>query len=283
MIALLALGYIFFSGAWVYPLARYFNLVDAFSGREYVLLMGTDARDGEEVLRTDTMMLACLDTDQSALSLMSIPRDTRAYIPGHGYDKINCSIAWGGPETSMQAVSDLLEINVNHYALVDFQDFAKIIDILGGITMTVPEDMYHFDGEYTIDLPAGTYQMNGDQALQYVRYRTYAMGDIQRTENQRGFVRALYEQLMRSGNILKLPALISEINDCLETDLSWSELVSLSYVNFDNLQINTAVLKGNFAEISGVSYWQVDERKARIQAAEFFGEELKTHENVYFD
>ncbi|MCQ2559446.1 MAG: LCP family protein [Clostridia bacterium] len=229
------------------------------------------------------MMLACLDTDQSTLSLMSIPRDTRAYIPGHGYDKINCSIAWGGPETSMQTVSDLLEVNVNHYALVDFQDFAEIIDILGGITMTVPEDMYHFDGEYTIDLPAGTYQMNGDQALQYVRYRTYAMGDIQRTENQRDFVRALYEQLMQSGNILKLPALISEINDCLETDLSWSELVSLSYVNFDNLQINTAVLKGNFAEISGVSYWQVDERNARIQAAEFFGEKLKTHENVYFD
>ncbi len=273
LLVLIALIYIVFSGNWVYSVIRSLNLVDAFSGREYILLMGTDAREGEKVLRTDTMILACLDTEQKTLNLMSIPRDTRVYIPNHGYNKINCSIAWGGFETTLQTVSDLLGIKVKHYALVDFQDFAEIIDILGGITLTVPNNMYHFDGDYTIDLPAGTYKMDGEQALQYVRYRTYALGDIQRTENQRDFLEALYFQLKQSGTVFKLPALISEISSCLTTDLSWSEMLALSYIDFTDFQINTTVLAGNFAEIKGVSYWQVDAKKVKNQAAEFFGED----------
>ena len=82
-----------------------------------VLLLGIDARRGETMARTDTIILASVDLKSKQMSLLSIPRDTRVNIPKHGWDKINSAAVYGGPQLTMKVVSDLLGIPVKHMSL----------------------------------------------------------------------------------------------------------------------------------------------------------------------
>jgi len=238
-----------------------------------VLLMGIDARGGEEMARSDTMILASIDPKTKQVALLSIPRDTRVSIPGHGYDRINTAVVYGGPELALRVVSDLTGVPVKYYVLTDFRGFKNIVDILGGVTLEVEQDMYHWDDEeggiYEINLKKGLQRLDGDKALQYVRYRDYDLGDIERTRHQQKFLAALAEEVLQPSTVPKLPKLIPEVYRWVKTNMGLSDLCTLAAAakNFGEGNILTQTLPGYPGEIDGVSYWLVDPSEARRVAA----------------
>lgn len=248
-----------------------------------VLLLGVDARDGETNTRTDTIILASVDPKSKQMSLLSIPRDTRVNIPGHGWDKINSASVYGGLDTTMEVVSDLLGIPVKYYVRADFSGFKNIVDELGGVTLDVEQNMYHYDpddgGAYTIDLKKGVQRLDGDKALQYVRYRDYAMGDIDRTAHQQKFLVALAKEMLQPSTILKLPSLVPEVNKYVKTNLSLSNMMTLAQAGkkLEDGSIVAQTLPGRPININGGSYWGVDPDEARQMVANLFKGETVTN------
>ncbi len=245
-----------------------------------VLLMGIDARQGETMARTDSMILASYDPKTKQVSLLSIPRDTRVAIPGHGMDKINSASVYGGPELSMKVVSSLLGVQVKYYVIANFSGFKDIVDTLGGVTLDVDQDMYHEDEEEDlgINLKKGVQRLNGDKALQYVRYRDYELGDIDRTKQQQKFLMALGKEMLQPSTIPKLPKLVTEINKYVKTNMGASDMVKMASAmkNSENYNMVAQTLPGRPIEIDGGSYWGVDPTEAKQAVAQLFRGEIVT-------
>ena len=130
----------------------------------YVLLMGSDARDGDTSSRTDTMMLARIDVVRNQITLVSIPRDTMVEIEGYGTQKINAAYTFGGAGGAVAAVSKLTGETISEAAVIRFDGVETLVDAIGGITVDVPVDVN--DPDYThLVLPAGPTEMDGHTAL----------------------------------------------------------------------------------------------------------------------
>ncbi len=261
---------------------KFFPLENPNGQRLNVLLLGIDARNGETMARTDTMILASVDTKSKQMSLLSIPRDTRVNIPKHGWDKINCAAELGGPEASMKVVSELLGIPVKYYVQANFNGFKNIVDALGGVTLDVDQDMNHEDetdgGVYEINLKKGVQRLDGDKALQYVRFRDYPMADIERTAHQQKFLVTLAKEMLQPGTILKLPSLVPEINKHVKTNLSVNDMVTLASAGkkLEDGNIVAQTLPGRPLDIGGDSYWGVDPAEAKQMVAKLFNGETVT-------
>lgn len=219
-----------------------------------VLLLGVDHRPGD-VGRADTIIVAFLDLKDKEVRLLSVPRDTFVYLPGRSSgDKINASYAYGGPEETAKAVGDLLGVDIVYYIETNFKGFEKIIDTLGGVTINVDRRMYHpAEG---INLHKGVQRLNGRDALAYVRYRDYPMGDIDRIKHQQAFLSALADQALQVRNIWKIPALVGELRGAVKTNLSTARLIELGNIfrGIDSSRVESYLLPGNPQYIKGISY-----------------------------
>lgn len=238
-----------------------------------IMVMGVDRRE-DDVGRSDTLLLATVDPEQKKAALLSIPRDTRVRIEGHGYDKINHAYAYGGHELSRETVEGLIGAKVDQYILIDTHAFERIIDALGGIDIEVEKSMYYEDpwdddGGLVIDIAPGEQHMDGSKAIQYVRYRD-SEGDIGRIKRQQKFIRAVVEKAATPSIIVKLPSIVKEINDAVETDLSLSRMVSLIGMVKEIREngIESAMLPGTPAYIDDVSYWIPNLKEVRPLLAE---------------
>lgn len=244
-----------------------------FKDRMNFLLMGIDAREGETNTRTDTIMLVSVDKKKNRIAMISLPRDTRVNIPGHGFDKINSANVYGGPQLVMETVSDLTGVKIDHYLMTNVRGFRDIVDALGGVTIDVEKRMYHYDPYdepdlRKIDLHPGVQRMDGNKALQYVRFRSDALGDVTRTERQQKFLKALAKEMMQPSTITKLPKLVPTINKYLETNLGLTQMITLAKAaqNLGNVEIVTQTMPGKFLNMNGASYWSVDPQQARLVA-----------------
>ncbi len=247
--------------------------------RTSVLLLGIDARDGESMSRTDSIIMASIDPKSKQIALLSIPRDTRVKIPGHGFDKLNSASVYGGPEMTTKVVSDLLGVPLKYYVLTDFSGFSGIVDILGGVTIDVDQDMYHPDDPgYTIDLSEGLQRLNGEKAIQYVRYRGYVSADIERTQHQQNFLMALAKEILQPATIPKLPKLAPEINKYVKTNLGLSDMVKLASTlkSIDDYNMVAQTLPGRNLDLAEGSYWGVDPAEAKQMVAKLFSGEVTT-------
>lgn len=261
------------------------SVVDSDEGKKLnVLLLGIDPRDGETMSRTDTIIVASMDTRTKQMALLSIPRDTRVNIPGHGWDKINSASVYGGPELTMRVVSDLLGTPMRYYVLVNFNGFKSIVDALGGVTLDVEENMYHEDDPgYGINLRAGVQRLDGAKAIQYVRYRGYVTGDIERTQHQQKFLMALGREMLQPGAILKLPALIPEVKRYVKTNLTIENMYQLATAakKLEGAKMVAQTLPGVPVNIGDGSYWGVDPNEARRVLAKLYnGETLEMVQNT---
>jgi len=204
-----------------------------------ILLMGVDARGVKkgEIPRSDTMLVASLDPVKKKISVFSILRDTYVPIPDHGEKRINTAIIYG-PNTAMQTVSDLLGIPIQYYVYTDFQGFIKLVDAVGGVDYEVEKDMVYktvADGpEYDIDLKKGYQHLDGNMALQYVRFRHDATSDFTRTERQRGFLKAVADKLISTTSIVKLPNILSQVTPYIETNMSVNDMWKLASVGYNS-------------------------------------------------
>ncbi|MGI6605502.1 MAG: LCP family protein [Peptococcia bacterium] len=227
-----------------------------------VLVMGVDQRENEPA-RSDTLVLACLDLDKKKVNLLSLPRDTRVDIPGKGVKrKINYAHAVGGAELAIKTVENFLKLPVHYYVETNFDGFSNAIDILGGITLNVEEEMYF--PEEGIDLDPGLQKLDGHDALSYVRWRGDGRGDIGRIERQQKFIQALSDQAMRLSTVWKLPQLIGELNKQVKTDMDLQKMIMLAnkFRDFQELEVNTYMVPGVPDDVNyGGSYWIADEKE----------------------
>ncbi|MEM7595038.1 MAG: LCP family protein, partial [Cyanobacteria bacterium P01_A01_bin.83] len=146
---------------------------------------------------SDSMLLLRFDPQAEKVSVLSIPRDTRVYINGHGVRKINHANEYGGPALTASVTSELLGgINIDRYVRVNVQGVEKLIDALGGVTVNVPKDMKYndFSQHLYIDLKKGIQHLDGDKAMQFLRYRYDNYGDISRVQRQQMLMRSAVEQ-----------------------------------------------------------------------------------------
>jgi len=237
-----------------------------------VMLMGVDEREGD-VGRSDTLMIATLDPKKGKAAILSIPRDTRVKIKGHGFDKINAAYAYGGHKLTQNTVEDLLGVDMEHYVLINVNAFTKIIDAIGGVDINVEKRMYYEDpwddnGGLVINLYPGQQHMDGKTAITYVRYRDEE-GDIGRITRQQKFMQAVMDKLTSPAIIPKIPSIISEVVDCIDTDLSIKQMIefmaALKEAQANGLQ--TEMLPGRPMYIGGISYWLPDLSKLRTTIA----------------
>jgi len=254
--------------------------------RTNILLLGVDARPGEEASRSDTMILVSVDPDLNKAAVVSIPRDTKVTIKG-ATEKICAANVLGGPELAVSTVEDLMNINIDYWVEMDFNGFEKIVDTLGGVTVTVPQRMYK--PSEGIDLQPGTKKLNGADALGFVRFRDYAMGDIDRTSQQQVFIKALAKEVLQPKTIPKLPKLIKDLNKYVETNMKVTDMLRIASwaPGFKTDAIVAQTLPGSFydqVDENGYllqSYWQVDKQQvARLLETMFEGDTVAVVQNT---
>lgn len=241
-----------------------------------IMIMGVDERD-DDVGRSDTLMIASIDPKKNQASLLSVPRDTRVKIKGHGFDKINAAYAYGHERLSQDTVEGLLGLNIDHYIIINTKSFAKIIDALGGIDIDVPKRMYYEDpwdddGGLLIDFRPGMQHMDGAKAITYVRYRDEE-GDLGRIRRQQDFVRACIDKLVSPAVIPKLPSIIHEIMDSIKTDLSFRQLLEFAGTLKESKRngLKTDMVPGRPLYINDISYWIPDLNQLRTTVADTLG------------
>jgi LCP family protein required for cell wall assembly len=198
----------------------------------YVLLLGDDHRPGQGRQRSDTMMLARVDTVKKNVLLLSIPRDTRIEIPGHGIGKINAAYAYGGPALAITAVKKLTGLPVNHFAEIDFQGLTDVVDSMGGLMIDVDREINdEYRAKYhngVAHISKGYQRLNGAQALTFVRSRAFPEGDFIRVMHQRQFLMALAKQAMSASQVAKLPAIMDAASQHMTTDMALPDLMAFA-------------------------------------------------------
>lgn len=236
--------------------------------RTNILLLGVDRRPGEDHSRSDVMILVSIDPDLRKVAVVSIPRDTKIDDLGLGIDKICAANYAFGPQMAVKVVEKILDTDVDYYVEMDFKGFKKIVDTLGGVTIDVPCRMYKPSED--IDLKPGRQHLNGRQALAFVRFRGYIQADIQRTAAQQQLIKALADQVMQARTIPKLPALIKQIGQYVDTDMEISDALRLASwaPGFDSDSVIAQTLPGNFYDVRDAngnlvaSYWLADEEES---------------------
>ena len=216
-----------------------------------ILLLGTDGDSTAaraDANRSDSILLVRTDPGRHRLAYLSIPRDLRVDIPGHGANKINAAFQLGGPSLTLKTVRALTGLHPNHVVMVDFDDFRTVIDALGGVEINVPKPILsnRFDCPYATEarcqqwqgwrFAKGKQKMNGKRALVYSRVRENRLdpsdNDFTRGERQQDVVEAMTDKLVSAGTFVRLPFIGGDLVQPLTTDLSSGQLLQLGWVRF---------------------------------------------------
>ncbi|MFC3041517.1 LCP family protein [Virgibacillus xinjiangensis] len=215
------------------------------------LLLGVDERDGDSG-RSDTMILLSANPNTDSMKMLSIPRDTYVNIPGRGMDKINHAYAFGGVALSVQTVEEAFDIPVHYYARVNMEGFQQGIDAIGGVT--VRNDMAFSQGG--TNFPEGEIQLNGQEALEYIRMRKNdPRGDLGRNERQRQVITAAMQQAASFSSIGKVDDILSILGSNVQTDMDMDTMQRL-FTDYRGALTNqeTLEISGNGQTINGVWY-----------------------------
>ncbi|BAM55068.1 membrane bound protein LytR [Synechocystis sp. PCC 6803] len=228
---------------------------------------------------TDTMVLIRLDPKEKSLVVLSIPRDTRVEIPGYsGARKINQANALGGPALAAMTVTDLLgDVPIDRYIRVNVQAVEKLIDALGGVDVYVPRDMKYQDDSQRlyINLKEGQQRLDGEKALQMLRFRYDALGDIGRIQRQQIVMRAVVEQALKPQTILRIPDIVKILQSNIDTNLNMEELVAIAgfSAQIPREDVKMLMLPGDFNGTgrTSISYWLPHQPKIQAMTEEYFG------------
>lgn len=240
----------------------------------YVLLVGSDQNPAvSTTARADTIIVASIDLIENSVFLLSIPRDSYVEIKGYGEDKINHAYAFGGIELLQDAVEQLLNVPIDYYAVVDFNGFEDIIDALGGVEIDVDKRMYYHTYDALIDIEAGLQRLNGEQALQYVRYRADQLGDITRVSRQQLLLKAIMTEFSENGGVGTLAQALPAVLKAVETDMGFVDMLRLGLFarNLSGDSLNSSTLPGGFMDKNHISYWRVDHDELQQLVEEHFG------------
>ncbi|MBP2654038.1 MAG: cell envelope-related transcriptional attenuator [Firmicutes bacterium] len=241
-----------------------------------ILVLGVDERK-DDAGRSDTTFLVTIDTASKKVTMLSIPRDSRLKIAGHGWDKFNHAYAFGGTKLSKSTLENLLGIPIDYTVSINLNGFVRLVDAIGGVTIDVEKRMRYVDpyddnGGLHIDLKPGVQRMDGKTAVEYVRYRDEE-GDIGRVARQQKFLKALTQEFTKPKILTKLPELVRVFAEMVKTDMPTREMVKLIPIVKEaaSAGLNTEMLNGTPVYIKGVSYWVPDIKDVRAKVAQMQG------------
>lgn len=235
-----------------------------------ILMLGVDEREGDRG-RSDTMIVLTVNPNLNSVKMLSIPRDTRTEIIGHGTtDKINHAYAFGGVEMSLDTVENLLDIPIDYYMQINMEGFSDIVDAVGGVTVQNDLD-FTYEG---VHFPEGEVTLNGERALKYSRMRYEdPRGDFGRQQRQRQIIQAVIKKGASLSSLTKYDEVFEALGNNVKTNLVFSEMVDIQK-NYKEAAKNMEQLtvSGTGTKIDSIYYLVLsDEEKQRIQT------ELKNH------
>jgi len=248
------------------PMPAPMPLVDQPGNVINILLLGSDRHSTESVGCTDVIVVVSVNPDLPSVALLSIPRDFYAWIPSHGFDKINTAYSYGerngypggGPGLLKATIEYNLGIRVHYYVRVGFDSFIKVVDTMGGVDVAVEcplsdtfPDPASPTGQTDVDWLPGIHHLNGKHALWYARSR-WSTSDFDRNRRQQQVLRGLYRQILTLDIIPKIPQLWGVLNETVVTDLGLDELLYLGTIGS---RLDMMNVKSRFVGKSVVRSW----------------------------
>ena len=222
-----------------------------------IMLFGADQYGNEGL--SDSMILLSIDNRHEKIKMTSFLRDTYISIPGHYASKLNAAYALGGAELSIATIESNYGIQIDRYAIVNFETFKEVVDIMGGVDIEITQDEIYYindqiaqngQSEYLPwDTVEGIVHLNGQQALWYARNRggyvngnEYYGSDWDRVERQRKFLNAVIDD-MRGANLSEIVQIANAVGPNITTNIKNSELTTLvagalTYLSYDVEQIS---------------------------------------------
>ena len=240
--------------------------------RQNILFLGVDASGNPNDLwtgtRTDTIILVNIDPRTKSVNALSIPRDSKVYLPGdNGVNKINAAHAIGGIEMTKKTIEDTLGVHIDRYIMVHDNAVKEIVDAMDGLDIYIEKPMHYNDysGNLHINFSKGNHHLTGQEAVEYLRFRHDALGDIGRTQRQQWLLRSLLTQLKKPSTIAKIPDIISVAKKYIKTDMSFYELSQYAALakHIDMDKIEVAMLPGSPNQKGYISYWILDPEKTQ--------------------
>lgn len=235
------------------------------------LLIGVDQANhkSEERQRSDVMMLVNINSKTGEISFISVPRDSKTLIyEKNGYERLNHAYRYGGIDLSLKTLNKLLGTDIKSYMVVDYSLVKKVVNLIGGVRINVPVDMDYEDPTANpplkIHLKAGEQTLNGDKAIQFLRFRnTYKMGDLDRVVQQQAFMKQFAKKCLSPFNLLKLPIMLKYYRDYVDTNIPVERLIALAkgYNKYKGDRIFTATLPGTPVTVNGMKLYELDKGK----------------------
>ena len=217
------------------------------------------------------------------MSVLSVPRDTRARVDGYGRMKLNAANYYGGPALTAKSISNLLEgVAIDRYVRVNVQGMAQLIDALGGVEVYVPKDMKYTDESQHlyINLKEGQQRLDGEKAMHFMRFRYDTYGDIGRVQRQQILMRALVEQALKPTTVMRMPKVMDVIQSNIDTNLTIEEIVALAgfATQSSRSQVQMLMLPGQFSGDGkeDVSYWLPNRQGIEEMVAQHFDQGYST-------
>ena len=237
-----------------------FKNKDPFS----LLILGVDERKNDRG-RSDTMIVMTVNPTQKSIKMLSLPRDTRTEIVGHGTtDKMNHAYAYGGIPMAINTIETYLDIPIDYYVKMNMEGFQEIVEAVGGIT--VENDMNLSHGGYTF--PKGTLTLDGEKALIYARIRKEdPRGDFGRQMRQRQVIQAIMKKGTSLSSLTNYRAIFEALGKNVETNLTFDEMLSIQYHYKEALNsVEQFTLEGKGQIINGIWYLIVsDKERTNVQ------------------
>jgi LCP family protein required for cell wall assembly len=232
-----------------------------------ILLIGSDGQTSVANGRSDVIILVHISADRKKVYLIHFPRDMWVEIPGRGMDKINAAYAYGGAQLLVRTLRGLVDVPVDHVAVIGFEGFKAMTDAVGGVDVYVEEA----SSEWGYTFHVGMNHLDGYNALGFVRERyQLSQGDISRGRRQQAFVKALMLKILSKetlGNPVRFAALVKAIAQNLTVDDGfsvgeiYSEALTLRNLRSDDIVFITAPITGFGRSPQGASIDIVDKVK----------------------
>jgi LCP family protein required for cell wall assembly len=240
------------------------------------VLLGLDTRPETGSMNTDVMMVASFNPQSKTATVVSIPRDSNLDLKGYKKHKANgyyaafyhvgknteklegdLIAAYARDETRLM-LSRFFDIEIDYTAVIDFQGFVDVVDALGGVTVTVDQNMRYVDNAdgTNINLSKGEQKLDGDQTLGFVRYRqsnpgknaTRASSDFERNERQSQVLGAITDRMKSLGTVTKVGGILDAVGDNMRTDIPKAQIENVikTYFGIDRSNIRFIPLEGNW-------------------------------------